>query len=76
MPFYTYIVRCGDASYYTGHTDDLEKRISDHNSGGLSAYTRKCRPVKLVWSEEFYSAKKPWPENANSRAGRGRRRRR
>ena len=39
MPFYAYIVRCSDASYYTGHTDDLEKRISDHNLGGLSAYT-------------------------------------
>lgn len=52
MPFYTYIVRCIDASYYVGHTDDLEKRISDHNSGGLSAYTRKRRPVKLVWAEE------------------------
>ena len=37
MPFfYTYIVRCSDASYYVGHTDDLEKRISDHSSGGRS----------------------------------------
>lgn len=53
MPFYTYIVRCTDASYYVGHTDDLEKRISDHNSGGLSAYTRKRRPVRLVSAEEL-----------------------
>jgi predicted GIY-YIG superfamily endonuclease len=53
MPFYTYIVRCADASYYTGHADDLEKRISDHNNGGLSSYTRKRRPVKLVFAEEF-----------------------
>ena len=55
MPFYAYIVRCRDASYYTGQTDDLEKRISDHNSGGLSAYARKRRPVKLVLAEEFYT---------------------
>ena len=53
MPFYTYIVRCSDASYYVGHTDDLEMRIADHNSGGLSAYTRKRRPVKLVWADEI-----------------------
>ena len=53
MPFYAYIVRCADASYYVGHTDDLEKRISDHNAGLLSAYTRKRRPIKLVWAEEF-----------------------
>jgi predicted GIY-YIG superfamily endonuclease len=55
MPFYVYIVRCSDASYYTGHSDDLEKRISDHNIGGLSAYVRKRRPAKLVFAEEFYT---------------------
>jgi predicted GIY-YIG superfamily endonuclease len=55
VPLYAYIVRCIDASYYVGHTDDLEKRISDHNIGGLSAYTRKRRPVKLVFAEEFHS---------------------
>jgi len=55
MPFHAYIVRCSDASYYVGQTDDLEKRISDHNIGGLSAYTRKRRPVKLVLAEEFQS---------------------
>jgi len=55
MPFHVYIVRCRDASYYVGHTDYLETRISDHNNGGLSAYTRKRRPVKLVWAEEFYT---------------------
>jgi predicted GIY-YIG superfamily endonuclease len=55
MPFYVYIVRCSDASYYVGQSDDLEKRISDHNAGLLSAYTRKRRPVKLVFSEEFQS---------------------
>ena len=53
MPFHVYIVRCNDASYYVGHTDDLEKRLADHNSGGLSAYIRKRRPVKLVFAEEF-----------------------
>lgn len=53
MPFYAYIVRCSDASYYVGQTDDLEKRISDHNAGCLNAYTRKRRPVKLVWAGEF-----------------------
>ena len=44
---------CSDASYYVGHTDDVETRVSDHNAGGLSAYTRKRRPVKLVFAEEF-----------------------
>jgi predicted GIY-YIG superfamily endonuclease len=51
--FYLYILCCADASYYIGHSDDLEKRVSDHERGGISAYTRKRRPLKLVFSEQF-----------------------
>lgn len=47
--FHTYILRCADASYYIGHTDELEQRVSDHERGGISAYTRKRRPLKLVF---------------------------
>ncbi len=53
MSFHVYILRCSDASYYTGHTDDLEKRIAEHERGGPSVYTRKRRPVRLVYAEEF-----------------------
>ena len=55
MPFYVYIVRSRDASYYVGHTDNLEARIDDHNGGQFSSYTRKRRPVRLVFVEEFQS---------------------
>ena len=51
--FWLYILRCCDSSYYVGHTDDLEQRISDHQSGGISVYTRKRRPLRLVLSESF-----------------------
>jgi predicted GIY-YIG superfamily endonuclease len=51
--FWLYILRCCDGSYYIGHTDDLEKRIRDHLSGGISVYTRKRRPLQLVFSESF-----------------------
>jgi predicted GIY-YIG superfamily endonuclease len=53
MSFHVYIVRCRDASYYVGQTDNLEERIADHNGGQFSAYTRKRRPVHLVFSDEF-----------------------
>src|SRR5438445_13192371 len=53
MPFYVYILRCRDASYYVGHTDNLEARIADHNGGQFSAYTRKRRPVLLGFSQDF-----------------------
>ena len=55
MPFWTYIIRCADASHYVGHTDNLENRVAEHNWGGVTVYTRKRRPLKLVWSEEFPS---------------------
>lgn len=50
---YTYIVRCSDGSYYTGWTNNLEKRIQDHNSGHGAKYTKSRRPVELVYYEEF-----------------------
>ncbi|WP_082364515.1 TrmH family RNA methyltransferase [Novosphingobium sp. AAP93] len=53
MPFWTYILRCADSSYYTGHTDDLETRIAHHHNGTYKGYTHDRRPVELVWAEEF-----------------------
>jgi predicted GIY-YIG superfamily endonuclease len=53
MSYFVYILRCSDASYYVGHTDDVEKRLEEHERGMLSVYTRKRRPVKLMFAEEF-----------------------
>ncbi len=50
---YTYIVRCIDGSLYTGWTNDLGKRIKDHNEGRGAKYTKARRPVVLVYYEEF-----------------------
>ena len=52
MPF-MYIVECADRSLYVGSTWDLEKRLAQHASGiGGAAYTRRRRPVRLVYFEE------------------------
>lgn len=46
------MVRCIDGTLYTGVTNDLDRRIKEHNSGIEGAkYTRSRRPVKLVYSE-------------------------
>lgn len=50
---YTYIVRCGDGTLYTGWTNCLEKRIACHNAGKGAKYTRVRLPVELVYYEEF-----------------------
>ncbi len=53
MAFYTYLLRCADGKCYAGHTDNLEHRIAQHQSGMISGYTQHRRPVELVWSEYF-----------------------
>lgn len=50
---YTYILRCGDGSFYTGWTNDLEKRIRAHREGRGGKYTRTHAPVELVYFESF-----------------------
>jgi predicted GIY-YIG superfamily endonuclease len=53
MAFTAYLLRCNDGSYYAGHTDDLDQRIAQHQSGALGGYTAKRLPVTLVWSEWY-----------------------
>ena len=50
---YTYIVKCCDGSLYTGWTNNIEKRINDHNNGKGAKYTKSRLPVALVYYEEF-----------------------
>lgn len=51
-PWHVYIVRCADASLYTGIAKNLRTRISEHNGGGGAKYTRTRLPVELVYTEQ------------------------
>ncbi|MFJ9317697.1 GIY-YIG nuclease family protein [Pimelobacter simplex] len=53
MNAYCYILECADGSYYVGSTVDLERRVSQHQLGLGAAYTRRRRPVVLVWYEHY-----------------------
>lgn len=55
--FYFYILRCKDNSLYSGQTNDLKKRIREHESNDTKSakYTRTRRPVKLVYFESYSS---------------------
>jgi len=53
VAFFTYLLRCADGRYYAGHTDNLEFRIAQHQSGELKGYTHDRRPIELVWSGSF-----------------------
>ena len=58
MPFFVYILRCADDSLYAGCTNNLERRIKQHNDSKWGAhYTKIRRPVALLYSEEFKTLK-------------------
>lgn len=51
MSWFVYILKCEDSTLYTGITNDKEKRLSQHNNGKASKYTRVRLPVEMVYSE-------------------------
>jgi putative endonuclease len=53
--YYIYLLRCSDNSLYCGQTNDLERRIKEHNSDKFKSakYTKGRRPVKLVYFEKY-----------------------
>ena len=51
--FYIYILRCSDNSYYVGHTDNIEKRISEHRFNQYNCYTSKRLPIEVVFVQSF-----------------------
>ena len=52
---YTYILKGNDGTLYTGWTNNIDKRLKDHNDGKGAKYTKVRRPVELVYYEEFES---------------------
>lgn len=52
MPFFTYILKCKDGTLYAGATNDIVKRLHQHNNSKSGAhYTKIRRPVTLVYVE-------------------------
>lgn len=52
MPYYLYILRCGDSTLYTGIATDVDKRLAVHRSGKGAKYTRGRGPLEIVYREE------------------------
>ena len=53
MKGYLYILLCSNGLYYTGSTNDLERRLAQHKNGEGANFTKKHLPVELVYLEEF-----------------------
>ena len=53
MDWTVYILRCADGTLYTGITNDLSRRIAEHESGQGAKYTKGRGPFQLVFEEVF-----------------------
>ncbi len=54
MNYYFYILKCADSSYYTGVTNNIDRRVAEHiNGNDIRCYTFSRRPLELVYSESF-----------------------
>jgi putative endonuclease len=52
VPAFVYLLRCTDGSLYCGWSTDPQRRLTQHQSGRASYYTRRRLPVELVWQLE------------------------
>ena len=52
--FWVYVLENPHGRFYVGHTEDLDRRLLEHNDAALakSKYTRKHGPWMVVWSEQ------------------------
>jgi putative endonuclease len=51
---YVYMLSCSDGTYYTGVTNDLERRLIEHKCGyNKNSYTYTRRPLQLIYYEMF-----------------------
>ncbi|OHA98028.1 MAG: hypothetical protein A3F20_03360 [Candidatus Zambryskibacteria bacterium RIFCSPHIGHO2_12_FULL_39_21] len=58
MKYFVYILECSDKTLYVGCTNDLTRRLGQHNISKWGAhYTKIRRPVKLLYSETFKTLK-------------------
>ena len=56
-PYYVYILECADKSFYVGFTNNVERRLEEHQTGFYeNAYTNKRRPVRLLYHLQFTKA--------------------
>lgn len=51
--WFVYILLCEDGSFYTGSSNDVQKRFLAHKDGRGGKYTSSHKPIKLIYSEEF-----------------------
>jgi putative endonuclease len=53
MKYYVYVIKSSEGYYYTGMTEDLERRLSEHNNKTKSFWTKRSSKWEVIYSEEY-----------------------
>jgi putative endonuclease len=69
--FYVYVIQSETGLHYIGQTEDLKKRLSQHNEG-KSRYTKRCKHWELIYQEEYSSRKEAIMRETALKTGKGR----
>ncbi len=73
MFYYTYVLKSNkDGKHYTGYTNDLKRRMLEHNSG-LSTYTKYRGPFVIIYYEACLSEEKAKKKELYLKSGMGKR---
>jgi predicted GIY-YIG superfamily endonuclease len=70
--WYAYVILCDDGSLYKGHTDNLERRYHQHETGNGARHTTLHKPVKLVYYEELETMEEAVKREKYFKTGSGR----
>jgi putative endonuclease len=68
IDWYFYLVRCRDGSLYAGSTNDLKRRVDQHNAGRGGRYTSSHRPVELAYAERYLTRNEAMRREASVKA--------
>ena len=70
--YYAYVLINPKGKLYKGSTDNLQKRIKQHNAGEFKSYTRKLGPWELVYKESFITRREAEARERFFKTGKGR----
>ncbi|MFN8009053.1 MAG: GIY-YIG nuclease family protein [Terriglobia bacterium] len=69
--YYVYVIRSDSGVVYIGQTEDIERRLAEHNSG-KSLYTKRSKQWELIYQEECFTRSEAMKRERQLKSGRGR----
>ena len=71
MKYFIYVIKSSERYYYTGMTEDLERRLSEHNNKSKSLWTKRGSNWEVIYSEEFESRQEAMKRERWMKSGHG-----